>query len=96
MSKDSQLKNKIEIAAKRNKMNIMIQERPGQKLQRILQRSDPFSEKRCKRTDCMICVNDLGIDCRARGCVYQITCEECERIVGVKNKYRGQTSERTL
>ena len=27
----------------------------------------------------------MEIDCRTRGCVYEITCEECSR------KYRGQT-----
>lgn len=39
----------------------------------------------------MICINNLGVDCRARGIVYQITCGECENEVEVKNKYRGQT-----
>ena len=34
---------------------------------------------------------NLGVDCCTRGCVYQITCEECKDKENVKNKYRGQT-----
>ena len=64
-------------------------------MKRILQRSDPFSEKGCSRTDCTICTKGLGIDCRARGCVYEIACEECKDKAEVKNKYRGQTGRST-
>ena len=95
MTEKSELKRKVEIAAKKNKIKIKVQERPGTKLKRILQRSDPFSEKRCNRKDCVVCTKELGIDCRCRGCVYEIACELCENKRGVKNKYRGQTGRST-
>ena len=61
MTENSELKKKVEIAAKRNKIKIKIQERPGTKLKRILQRSDPFSEKKCNRKDCVVCTKELGL-----------------------------------
>ena len=88
MTENSELKNKVEIAAKKNKIKIKIQERPGTKLKRILQRSDPFSKKKCNREDCVVCTNELGIDCRCRGCVYEISCELCMNKRGVKKIQR--------
>ena len=91
-TKNSELKNRIRIAAKRNKVKIKIQERSGTKIKGLLQRSDPFSEKTCKRPTCIICTNEMGINCRTRGCVYQMMCKDCEDRADVRNKYRGQTS----
>ena len=96
MTKDSELKRKVEMAAKKNKIKVKVQERPGTKLKSLLQKSDPFSEKGCKREECVICKNDLGIDCRVRGCVYEMMCAECEKKKGVKSKYRGQTGRSTF
>ena len=53
-TKNSELKSKIEMAAKRNKLKIKIQERSGTKVKQLLQRSDPFSTKKCSREECMI------------------------------------------
>ena len=88
----SELKNRIQIAAKKNKVMVKIQERSGTKIKGLLQRSDPFSDTSCSRPTCIICTHEMGINCRARGCVYQLMCKECEDKVNVKNKYRGQTS----
>ena len=52
----------------------------------ILQRSDPFGSKICGRNDCFICNQGLPLNCRERGCVYELTCIECNK------HYRGQTS----
>jgi len=90
-TKDSELQKRIQISAKRNNIKIKVQERSGTKLKRILQRSDPFSKKECNRDTCMICVKKLGINCRTRGCVYQIMCQDCKIDTKKKNKYRGQT-----
>ena len=90
-TENAELKNRIEIAAKRNKLKIKVQERSGVKLKRLLQRSDPFSEKKCKRDTCIICKNDLGVNCRTRGCVYQLVCKDCNKQSNKKKKYRGQT-----
>ena len=93
MTEDSELKNRIQIAAKRNKIKIKVQERPGTKLKSILQKSDPFSEKGCKRIDCAICQESTNkINCRTRGCVYELLCKQCESHTNVKSQYRGQTS----
>ena len=50
-----------------------------------LQRSNPFKIERCGRNDCVLCRFWIDIDCRKRGCVYEIKCSDCSR------KYRGQT-----
>ena len=39
----------------------------------------------CGRAKCKICETTSGVNCRARGCIYEMICKECER------KYRGQT-----
>ena len=90
-TKKSELKREIQIAARRNKIKVKIQERSGTKLKRILQRSDPFSKEKCIRDTCMICTRELEVNCRTRGCVYQIMCTVCKNDNNRKNKYRGQT-----
>ena len=94
-TENSELKNKIQIAAKKNKIKVKVQERSGTKIKGLLQRSDPFSSKKCKRPTCVICTNEMGINCRTRGCVYQMMCKECEEKENVKKAYRGQTGRST-
>ena len=89
-TKGSQLKKRIQIAAKKNKIKLKVIEKTGTKIQNLLQRSDPFSNGRCQRNDCAICRNELGVNCRARGCVYEVVCAECKNLKK-KEKYRGQT-----
>ena len=43
-----ELKNKIQIAAKKNKIKVKVQERYGTKIKGLLQRSDPFSRRNAK------------------------------------------------
>ena len=62
-------------------------------MKKELQRSNPFGQQHCKRTDCVTCNLGLKINCRKRGQVYEIWCKDCEE--SVKKKYRGQTG-RTL
>ena len=71
-TKGSQLKKRVQIAAKRNKIKVRIMEKTGTKIQNILQRSDPFSNGKCQRNDCAICGNELGVNCRTRGCVSHV------------------------
>ena len=84
---ESTLKNRIENVIKKHGMKIKVVERVGETMKSLLQRSDPFSKKLCDKTDCVICGKDLKINCRERGCVYQLRCLECTFRV-----YRGQTS----
>ena len=90
-TENSELKNRIQISAKKNGLKIKVQERTGTKLKQILQRSDPFSKKRCNRETCEICKRELGNMCRVQGCVYELECKGCSGKEGVRNKYRGQT-----
>ena len=60
-------------------------ERVGTTLKHILQKSDPFPRRECRRDDCVVCADGCKVDCRMRGAVYELRCKECAR------KYRGQT-----
>ena len=81
------LKKEVEKVVKKNKMKIKIVEKAGRNIKGILQKSDPFPIRRCGRDDCVVCANGMNIDCRTRGCVYEIECTEqdCGR------KYIGTT-----
>ena len=54
-------------------------------------KSDPFRKRACGRDGCVPCEKGTLGDCRTRGCVYQIECQEanCGR------KYRGTTGRST-
>ena len=43
---------------------------------------------KCERMDCFVCKDDEKVDCRPRGVVYEIQCEED----GCSMKYIGHTS----
>ena len=64
---------------------IKVQEKVDDSVRRELQRSNPFKAKECGRESCLVCERGSGIDCRTRGCIYEMQCESCRR------KYRGQT-----
>ena len=84
-TKDEQLKKEIQQAADRNKVSLKVIEKVDKSIRKEIQRSDPFKSESCGRTDCTICELETGVNCRARGCIYEMWCKECQR------KYRGQT-----
>jgi uncharacterized protein YktA (UPF0223 family) len=84
-TKNEQLKNEIQRCADRNKINLKVIEKVDNNMRKELQRSNPFKSERCGRPTCKICELESGVDCRARGCIYEMQCEECSR------RYRGQT-----
>ena len=84
---ESTYKNEVQKLVKKHKLKIRVVERAGVTIQRILQRSDPFQRRICNRNDCFVCQNDIPINCRERGFVYDIKCTLCEN-----RRYRGQTS----
>ena len=57
-----------------------IVEQAGTALKHKLQRSNPFKDKRCQRTDCMVCRNEGKGDCTASGVTYEIACKECKYV----------------
>ena len=84
-TKGGELKREIERCAKKNKVGLKVVEKVTHNIRKELQRSNPFKDDSCGKENCMVCRNSVGVDCRVRGCVYELVCEECQR------KYRGQT-----
>ena len=82
---DSELKSKVERLVRKHKLKMLVVERAGSSTKAVLQKSDPFRHQQCGRDRCVTCNNGDVIDCRTRGCVYEIECKDCER------KYRGTT-----
>ena len=71
---DGLLKKEIQKAVKKNKMKIKVVEMAGVTVKRLLQKSNPFEINKCKRNDCKICTLNNKVDCKSRGCVYEIKC----------------------
>lgn len=84
-TRDEELKKEIQKCAEKNKINLKVIEKVENSVRKELQRSNPFKEEKCGKDKCMICKLENGVNCRARGCVYEMLCSECER------RYRGQT-----
>ena len=84
-TEDGRLKKEIQQCAIRNKLEIKIIEKVENSIQKELQKSNPFKTQTCGKTTCKICEIETGVNCRARGCVYEMECGICHR------KYRGQT-----
>ena len=84
-TKDGQLKKELQRCADRNKLKLKMIEKVDNSIRKELQRSNPFKSETCGNERCRICQDQIGVNCRARGCIYEMICLECER------KYRGQT-----
>ena len=84
-TEDELLKKEVQRAADRNKMRLKVTEKVDNTVRKELQRSNPFKGETCGREKCKICQLESGVNCRARGCIYEMQCKECER------RYRGQT-----
>jgi hypothetical protein len=84
---ESELKKMTERLVKKHKLKILVVERAGGTTCAVLQKSDPFRHHECGRDRCVTCRKGSGIDCRARGIIYQFECKENE----CGRKYRGTT-----
>ena len=84
-TKDEALKKEVQRCAEKHKIKLKIVEKVENNVRKELQKSNPFKLEKCGREKCMICKIETGVNCRARGCVYEMLCSECER------RYRGQT-----
>ena len=93
-TENSELKNRVEIAARKHRVKVKIMEKSGITMKKVLQRSNPFGNIPCEREKCVCCCNEEvvsnNVHCRTRGCVYFICCAECKDKVK-EEKYRGQT-----
>ena len=74
---------------KKAKLQVKVVEKTGRSVKRELVKSNPFRKIGCER-GCEVC--NMGIDCKARGVHYRISCEDegCEEA-----KYEGETSRST-
>lgn len=86
---NGELKQRVQEACKKNKVKVKVVENMDKTIKNTLQRSNPFGWKRCGRTDCPTCTRDIKVNCRTRGCVYEIECLDCR--LTVTKQYRGQT-----
>ena len=86
---NGELKRRVEAACKKNDMKIKVVEKIGSTMKKELQRSNPFGQQHCGRTDCVTCNLGLKVNCRKRGQVYEIWCKNCKE--DVEKKYVGQT-----
>ena len=84
-SPKSAWKKKIQSIVKRNKMKIKVVERVGKTVKGMLQKSSVFTKRESGRNDCEMCKRGLKVNCRTRGCVYDIKCKTHE------HKYDGTT-----
>ena len=82
---NEEMKKEIQKCAERNKMKLKIIEKVESNIRKELQRSNPFKSETCGNTKCKICELETGVNCKARGCIYEMHCKLCDR------KYRGQT-----
>lgn len=80
------MKRRLERDVKDSGVKIKIVEKAGTSVKRMLQRSDPFKERKCTRDDCIVCRTEGKGPCKATNAVYKIKCTECSQI------YIGETS----
>ena len=93
---NGELKKRVEKVCKRNGARIKVVEKISSTVKRELQRSNPFGHEHCKRIDCVTCNLGLQINCRKRGLVYEMWCEDCKvEIEKPEQMYRGQTGRTT-
>jgi hypothetical protein len=86
---NSELKHRVQNACKKNGVKVKVVEKMNQTVKSNLQRNNPYGWKHCGRRDCPTCNRDIQINCRTRGCVYEIECTDCQQTV--TKQYRGQS-----
>ena len=84
----SQLKLRYMREIKATDFKIKVVEQSRTTLKAMLQRSDPFKQRRCVNADCLLCRTDGKESCRSTGVTYELVCQAC------KSKYVGETSRR--
>ena len=84
IQKENHRENKGEI-------DFQIIEQTGLSLQKLLQRSNPFSEKSCEKSECVSC-DGTGVRCRTDSVGYRGVCKECKK-ENISSAYIGETGK---
>ena len=88
-TQNSELKKRYVEQIQKSGIRIKVVERPGRTLKSLIQKPDPFKEKRCGRKDCFVCESGGKGDCMVENINYEIVCEqECKK----KDVYIGESS----
>ena len=70
----------------------VVEKKTGKLVKSSLVKSNPFKKPGCSKESCTVCRLEKGIDCKARGIHYRISCED-ERCSDTN--YEGETSRST-
>ena len=81
-----QLQKKYQREIQHQGFKVKVVEKIGTTLKEVLQKSDPFKQKICKREECLVCKQTGKGQCNAHGVTYEIECQGCE------DKYIGETA----
>ena len=81
------LQRRYQSEINRQGIKIRVVEKAGRSIKSMLQRSDPFKERRCGRESCFVCTTEGKESCDKNGINYAVTCTSCE------NVYHGETSK---
>ena len=85
-TENGELKKRVETACRKNRLKIKVVEKISSTVKKELQRSNPFGQKHCQRNDCVTCELELPINCRKRGQVYEMYCEDCKSAMEIEEK----------
>ena len=88
---NSELANRIKEVIKEVRIPIKVAERPGRKYKDLLVKSDPLTDGKCGRPDCVVCQEEKGKNCEKDSVGYRMSCITCKDN-GVRSWYEGESS----
>ena len=84
----AKLRKMYEHAIRKSGIRIKVVERTGRTLKSQLQRSNPFRQRQCGRSDCFVCTTTTKGNCSTESITYKIECDESNCI----DVYKGETA----
>ena len=86
------MREKFRTLEKVGDLKLKIVKRTGTKLEDLLHKSNPWSDKDCGREDCLLCESATEEEkkgqCMKRNVVYETYCIECQEIIEMKEEER--------
>ncbi|PFX11897.1 hypothetical protein AWC38_SpisGene24230 [Stylophora pistillata] len=74
----SQIKRRYTREIKATEFKIKVVEQSATTLKAMLQKSDPFKQRRCTNADCLLCRTDGNGSCRSTGITFELVCRTCK------------------